>query len=129
MPYHVAFSPDDTLLAVATSNNRADVWQMADGQLRQRFEGLPPTEDGSGFAMWDVQFSADGRNLIAGSGDCHLRVWGIADGALKGDVQMGSQIRSMGLLPGSSLAVLGVWDNTVRVWDAGATRSAASASR
>jgi WD40 repeat protein len=65
----VAFSPDGLLLATASDDKTARVWEVAGGQERARV-----THDGS---VLSVAFSPDGRLLATASDDKSARVWAL----------------------------------------------------
>jgi WD40 repeat protein len=60
MVYAVAFSPDGHFI-LTTSGNAALLWEVATGQVVQRFGGPFMT------TMWAVAFSPDGQSVLTGS--------------------------------------------------------------
>jgi hypothetical protein len=65
----VAFSPDGRLLATASADKSARVWEVASGQEQARV-----THDG---LVVGVAFSPDGRLLATGSYDDSARIWAL----------------------------------------------------
>src|SRR4029077_14986353 len=59
---HVAFSPDGTRLATASEGKTLQLWDIAAGELVEELQG-----DLVRFQC--VQFSSDGKRLLAGGGD------------------------------------------------------------
>jgi eukaryotic-like serine/threonine-protein kinase len=64
----VAFSPDDRLLATASSDLTAALWDTRSGREKRRFIGH------TGYVQ-SVGFSPDGRFLVTGSTDGTARLW------------------------------------------------------
>lgn len=108
----VAYSPDSSILAVATNTG---VWLYDDATPEQvRFLEHPEW-------VWSMDFSPDGQHIVTGTGwpDSTLRVW---------EVETSDLIRTLPGNPGGALAVAyspdGLhitstsFDDAVRVWDA-----------
>jgi WD40 repeat protein/tetratricopeptide (TPR) repeat protein len=70
----VTFSPDGQLVATASDDRTARVWEAATGRAV-----TPPLEHGA--AVKFVGFRADGRLLATGAEDGSARVWEVASGA------------------------------------------------
>ena len=68
----VAFSPDGTMLATASQDGTARLWDVA----THRQIGTPMTAD-SDFVR-DVAFSPDGKILATASNDGTARLWDVA---------------------------------------------------
>ncbi len=84
------FSRDGRLLAVTTTNNVLQVWDLSRRRLRREF----PSPTGM---MWAQSFSADDNKLLAGSSDDNLfREW---------DLDSGRESRSWRLPPAEYWAI------------------------
>ncbi|HLJ95237.1 MAG TPA: protein kinase [Gemmataceae bacterium] len=108
----VAFSPDGRLLASASYDKTARVWDVATGRALLTL---------TGHADWvsDVAFSPDGSRLATSSNDHTTKLWDLASGqetlTLAGHHEWvyGVTFRS----DGTQLATCGE-DKTIRLWDA-----------
>lgn len=66
----VAFSPDGTLLAMASRGGSVLLWDVGTGQLLETLKGHSS-------AVEAVAFSPDGRTLASGGGDQTVRLWNV----------------------------------------------------
>ena len=69
----VAFSPDGTLLATASNDHTARIWDTATGTTRTTLTGHTGPVNG-------VAFSPDGTLLATAAGDGTARIWDTATG-------------------------------------------------
>lgn len=76
----VAFSPDGTLVAAASENEKAYLWRVADGSLVRVFDG--PVN-----YLQAVAFSPDGSLLAATGNQGSTFVWDVATGARRQKLQ------------------------------------------
>ncbi|MCB0061262.1 MAG: AAA family ATPase, partial [Caldilineaceae bacterium] len=68
----VAFSPNQQLLAVGTSDGNVLLWRMVDGQLAGICRG-------NGRWVWTIAFSPNGQILACGYADKAIRLWEVSD--------------------------------------------------
>eukprot|EP00951_Prasinocladus_malaysianus_P019171 scaffold154880_cov40-Prasinocladus_malaysianus.AAC.2 len=90
--WDVAWSPDGSRLAAASTNSNVLVWSVADGGM---LGGQPPEVlKGHTDMVWCLVWSPDGTKLVSGSQDGTARVWEVySDGWINPDsvqtVQLG----------------------------------------
>jgi serine/threonine protein kinase/Tol biopolymer transport system component len=126
--YAVAFSPDDRLLATASSEgvreggefvSEVRLWNPATGELRKTL-----TERSEG--VLSVAFSPDGRALagVTGTGSAaakigKVKLWDTDTGELKWAVNGHTDfVTSVAYSPDGRLLASGSLDHTVKLWDA-----------
>jgi WD40 repeat protein len=80
----VAFSPDGRLLATASQDQTARIWEVATGHEHSRIAHDSP--------VTGVAFSPDGRLLAAASQDQTARIWELASGHKHAQVTHGDQV-------------------------------------
>jgi len=68
----LAFSPDNRLLATATTDGDIYLWRTDDGNLAGVCRG-------NGRWIWSLAFSPDSRTLASGCADQLIRLWDLAD--------------------------------------------------
>jgi WD40 repeat protein/two-component sensor histidine kinase len=109
----VDLSPDGRWLA--TAGHRVNrVWATDSGVLRCEMRGH---EDGS----VQVGFSADGRELVSGSGDASVRLWDARTGSMKRVFARrppNTPVTSLAISADGKFEAVGSTDGVVRVWDA-----------
>ncbi|MGF1432079.1 helix-turn-helix domain-containing protein [Kitasatospora sp. LaBMicrA B282] len=107
----VAFSPDSTHLATASSDGTLKIWRVSDRQL-------VTTLTGHGGSVRAVAFSPDGSLLASGSTDGTVRLWDLAGRRLPVTLfGNGGGVRSVAFSPDGRTLVSGGADRTVRLWD------------
>jgi WD40 repeat protein len=108
----VAFSPDGSLVATASTDNDAQVWNARTGEQVAVLHGH---ED----KVFSVAFSPDGTRIVTGSDDRTAREWDARSGAqimvFKGHKD---RLSTATFSPDGTRILTGAWDNSARVWDA-----------
>lgn len=109
----MAVSEDDQLIATASDDDTARVWDAQKGSVISVLKGH--TDD-----VIDAGFSPDSVRIVTGSKDKTARVW---------DARSGSQLMTLAghddavsstkFSPDGLRIVTGSWDHTARIWDSG----------
>jgi WD40 repeat protein len=86
----IAFSPDGSLLASASTDNNVMVWNTEDGSLLYTLEGHTDT-------VLSLAFSPDGELLLSGSRDRTVKKWQMSDGSLLDTISRIHALRAMEL--------------------------------
>ena len=109
-----AFSPDDTLLAVADNgggSSRVALWDVGTGQLVHEFVGHVN-------AVSDVDFSPDGRRLYTASKDTTVKIWDLETyDEIATFTGHDSELRSIDLSDDGARIVSSSGRGEVLVWD------------
>jgi WD40 repeat protein len=107
----VAFSPNGKYIAAS----RAQAVEIRDADSGKLLRTLIGHTD----MVYSVEFSPNGRLLVAGSGDKSVRLWDATTGKtlrrLRGHR---SSVNSVAFSPDGNQIVSGSDDNSIRVWDA-----------
>jgi WD40 repeat protein len=119
----LAFSPDGRLLASASLDKTAKIWDAATGK---EVRTLPHSV--ADFDMvWSIAFSPDGRQLATGSWEKNLRLWDVASGRElhKIKVSTGSGLEpvfSVAFSPDGRRVAAGGGSKTIKLYDSGSGR-------
>jgi len=107
----VAFSPDNKLLAIGSSDNQIHLANTADGKLARSLPGHTST-------VTSLAFHPSGTTLASGSKDNTIRLWNPVNGqaikTLEGHTAWVQGVKFVA--QGTRLASVGA-DQTVRLWD------------
>jgi WD40 repeat protein len=105
--YSVAFSPDGSLLATASKDHDARIWDAETGEPLLRLQ--------HNSAVRDAEFSPDGRWLVSASG--RAAIWDTRDGTVIVRLQgHEGSVASAAFDPSGRWIVTGGDDHTVRVY-------------
>ncbi|MER5623907.1 serine/threonine-protein kinase [Streptosporangium sp. NPDC002544] len=108
----VAFSPDGTVLATASDDGTARLWDVA----TRRQVGQPLT--GHTDIVRAVAFSPDGTVLATGGLDKTVRLWNVATGRQVGSLTGHTEgVNVVAFSPDGTVLATGGLDKTVRLWD------------
>ena len=110
----VAFSPDGRLLASASEDLTARIWDLATGEARAVLRGHADI-------VRAVAFSPDGRRLASIGRDPVARIWDAGTGAVVDTLRgHAAGIHSLAYRPDGKVVATGgdFPDSTVRLWDA-----------
>lgn len=106
----VAFSANDSLIALGSKDDMIRLWDMKSGKITV-------LEGHSGDAL-SVAFSRDGRYLASGSSDQYIRVWDLQQKAKKPVAVLAHQdkVRSVAFSPVENMLASAGSDKLVRLW-------------
>ncbi|CCA75636.1 related to WD40-repeat protein (notchless protein) [Serendipita indica DSM 11827] len=110
----IAFSPDGSRIASASSDKAIRIWDADTGQLI----GKPLR--GHKLEVNAVAFSPDGSRIVSGSDDATIRLWRADNGQPIGQPLRGHDrsVRAVAFSPDGLRIASGSDDKTVRIWDA-----------
>jgi sugar lactone lactonase YvrE len=112
--YALALSPDGTLLATGSYDQKIKLWRVADGvELR--------TLSGHNGAVFGVAFRPDGRLLASASADRTVKLWEVATGERRDTFSqpLKEQVGVAWSPDGKRLAAAGA-DHRIRIWNVSA---------
>jgi WD40 repeat protein len=115
----VAFSPDGTLLATASADRTARLWDVQTGTTRTTLTGHTSSVLG-------IAFSPDGTLLATASHDQSARIWDVQTGTTRTTLTgHRAWLNSVAFSPDGTLLATASHDRTTRIWDVqtGTTRT------
>ncbi|WP_149826780.1 helix-turn-helix domain-containing protein [Streptomyces tailanensis] len=111
----VAFSPDDRLLATASSDGTVTLRSVAEGHRRLAEFTVPGR-------VRSVAFSSDSRTVAVTSTDGPVSLWGVADHQRKAVLAASTKgARVVSFDPRGGALAVATADGTVELWDTGRT--------
>ena len=118
--WSVAISPDDSLVATASDDGTARVWDASTGKEIREFAVRHHPDSNAFFSPDSVQsidFSPDGTRILTGNEDAIARLWDVKTGdllqAFRGH---GSAVECVAFAPDGRRILTGSADATARLW-------------
>jgi WD40 repeat protein len=108
----LAFSPDQSALAIAGSHASVTLLHLDTGETRFELGGhVQPVRS--------LTFSPDGRYLASGDGKGTVRIWDVRSGSELRALGWGgfAQVTSIAFSPDGRNLAASSWNETVRLWD------------
>jgi WD40 repeat protein len=106
----LAFSPDSSLLAIASEESSVSVFRTSDGERVFALEGHAGR-------VYSVAFSPDGSLLASGGVDRNIILWRVSDGQQVAMLQAhDSFVKALAFSPDGSLLASGGEDRDVILW-------------
>ena len=116
--FRIAFSPDGSRLAAAEMGNTLSVWDVATGQLIDRWSASGGQAGDGKIFLWGLAFSPDGSRLAAGGSDGMVTTWAVDTGQVVQRFQAHDRaVTSLAFSPDGALLASGSLDGKLRLWN------------
>jgi WD40 repeat protein len=113
-------------IAVGYVNSQVDVVRGSTYQIIHSFVLPKPSADYPWNIVGDVEFTADGTLLAAGSRDGHIRLWRMLDGTPLPDLVARDQVNALAFNPIGTVLASGDADGVIDLWDVASGRRQAT---
>jgi WD40 repeat protein len=119
----VSFSPDGELLATASDDLTARIWDANSGQALFTLRGhghapvsIPPFD-----GVIQVAFSPDGEQLATAGGDGTVKFWDVSNGQelLTLDAHPDNVVIDLAFSPDGGYLLTGGWEGIAKLWEVG----------
>ncbi|MDY6806858.1 MAG: AAA-like domain-containing protein, partial [Cyanobacteriota bacterium] len=107
--FSVNFSPDGQMLATASSDNSARLWDLSGNQIAEFV--------GHRGAVLSVSFSPDGKMLATASSDNSARLWDLSGNQIAEFVGHTDLVGSVSFSPDGKILATASRDSTTRLWN------------
>jgi WD40 repeat protein len=115
--FRIAFSPDGRQLAAAEMGNTLSLWDVASGQLIERWSASAGQAGDEKIFLWGLAFSPDGSRLAAGGSDGMVTVWSMDTGQVVQRFRAHQRaVTSLAFSPDGALLASGSLDGNLRLW-------------
>jgi WD40 repeat protein len=116
--FRIAFSPDRRLLAAAEMGNSLSLWDVAAGQLFERWSASAGQAGDAKIFLWGLAFSPDGLRLAAGGSDGMVTVWAADTGQVVQRWRAHAEaVTSLAFSPDGEQLASGGLDGNLRLWN------------
>jgi WD40 repeat protein len=106
-----ALSPDGSLVATASADRTARIWDVRTGAELGLLAGHTAN-------VRSVEFAPDGKTLLTGSDDFTARVWDVESGRQLSVLSHGMYVWRARFSPDGKSIATASWDKTAGLWDA-----------
>jgi WD40 repeat protein/serine/threonine protein kinase len=109
--HRLAFHPDGSRLALATTDGAILIWDSATGKELLRRDLHQQT-------VWALAFSPDGKTIASAGSDGTVKLWDSTSGKVHHDIRAHKdEIQSVAFHPHKAIVASGGQDTTVKLWD------------
>jgi WD40 repeat protein/serine/threonine protein kinase len=109
--HRLAFHPDGSRLALATTDGTVLIWDAATGAELLRRDLHRQT-------VWALAFSPDGTSVASTGSDGTVKIWDSTTGKLHQDIRAhAGEVQSVAFHPHKPIVASGGQDATVKLWD------------
>ena len=132
--YSLSFTPDGSHIVSGSGDRSARIWSVESGKMVKELviEDVRMMESGQPYdaGVTSVAISVDGKLLVAGSLDHHVRIWDLQSGKLLDKIKgHKDSVYSVAFIPGGREMVTGSLDKTLKIWDLTLLKAALAENR
>jgi WD40 repeat protein len=113
----IAWSPDGTEIASASSDGIIKIWDASSESLRRTLSTVVYGNSSIGWGVNTVAWSPDSTKIASASDDWAIRIWDESSGALLTTLSgHGSAVNSVAWSPDGTKIASGSNDETIKIW-------------